>query len=129
MRCRLVSLRQIALAAASVLALTATGCGGPAAAPTCSKPSDCPTAGQDCVNGLCVTPGGDVNGVVLDGSLAKESPAGHYVIEVPDGISPQLLASVTAWCAERGVLPTSLRIVSRTLEDVFLELTGKELRP
>ena len=63
-----------------------------------------------------------------DGSAAKESPAGHYVIEAPDGISPQLLASVTAWCAEHGVLPTSLRIESRTLEDVFLELTGKELR-
>jgi ABC-2 type transport system ATP-binding protein len=64
-----------------------------------------------------------------DGSAAKESPAGHYVIEVPDGISPQLLASVTAWCAEHDVLPTSLRIESRTLEDVFLELTGTELRP
>jgi ABC-2 type transport system ATP-binding protein len=64
-----------------------------------------------------------------DGSAAKESPAGHYVIEVPDGVSPQLLASVTAWCAEHGVLPTSLRIESRTLEDVFLELTGRELRP
>jgi ABC-2 type transport system ATP-binding protein len=63
-----------------------------------------------------------------DGSAAKESPAGHYVIEVPDGVSPQLLASVTAWCAEHGVLPTSLRIESRTLEDVFLELTGRELR-
>jgi ABC-2 type transport system ATP-binding protein len=62
------------------------------------------------------------------GSLAKESPAGHYIIEVPDGVSPQLLASVTAWCAEHGVLPTSLRIESRTLEDVFLELTGRELR-
>jgi ABC-2 type transport system ATP-binding protein len=57
-----------------------------------------------------------------------ESPAGHYVIEVPDGVTPQLLASVTAWCAEHSVLPTSLRIESRTLEDVFLELTGKELR-
>jgi hypothetical protein len=27
------------------------------------------------------------------------------------------------------VLPSSLRIESRTLEDVFLELTGKDLRP
>jgi hypothetical protein len=26
------------------------------------------------------------------------------------------------------VLPSSLRIESRTLEDVFLELTGKDLR-
>jgi ABC-2 type transport system ATP-binding protein len=44
-------------------------------------------------------------------------------------VEPALLAAVTAWCAERGVLPSSLRIESRTLEDVFLELTGRELRP
>jgi ABC-2 type transport system ATP-binding protein len=63
------------------------------------------------------------------GSAAKESPAGHYLIEVPDGvIKPALLAAVTAWCADRGVLPSSLQIESRTLEDVFLELTGRELR-
>jgi ABC-2 type transport system ATP-binding protein len=63
------------------------------------------------------------------GGAAKESPAGHYVLEVADGaIDPALLAAVTAWCAERGVLATSLRIESRTLEDVFLELTGKDLR-
>ena len=62
-------------------------------------------------------------------SAAKESPAGHYLIEVPGGtVEPALLAAVTAWCAERGVLPNSLRIESRTLEDVFLELTGRELR-
>jgi ABC-2 type transport system ATP-binding protein len=62
-------------------------------------------------------------------SAAKESPAGHYLIEVPSGtIEPALLAAVTAWCAERAVLPSSLRIESRTLEDVFLELTGRELR-
>jgi ABC-2 type transport system ATP-binding protein len=62
-------------------------------------------------------------------SAAKESPAGHYLIEVPGGtVQPALLAAVTAWCAERGVLPSSLQIESRTLEDVFLELTGKDLR-
>jgi ABC-2 type transport system ATP-binding protein len=63
------------------------------------------------------------------GSAAKESPSGHYLIEVDDGvIRPALLAAVTAWCADRSVLPSSLRIESRTLEDVFLELTGRELR-
>jgi len=61
-------------------------------------------------------------------SLAKESPAGHYVIEVHGAVDPLLLAAVTAWCAERGVLANSLRIESRTLEDVFLEITGEELR-
>ena len=62
------------------------------------------------------------------GSAAKESPAGHYLIEVHGAVEPGLLAAVTAWCAERAVLPSSLRIESRTLEDVFLELTGRELR-
>jgi len=77
-------------------------------------------------------PGLDLDGLVAalpPGSAAKESPAGHYVIEViRGGVDPTLLATVTAWCAERGVLANSLRIESRTLEDVFLELTGRELR-
>jgi ABC-2 type transport system ATP-binding protein len=62
------------------------------------------------------------------GSLAKESPAGQYLIELPSAVDPQVLAAVTAWCAEQGVLPRNLRIDSRSLEDVFLELTGRELR-
>ncbi|HEX6855977.1 MAG TPA: ABC transporter ATP-binding protein [Streptosporangiaceae bacterium] len=62
------------------------------------------------------------------GSAAKESPAGHYLVQVTGRVDPQLLAAVTAWCADRGVLAQSLRIESRTLEDVFLELTGRELR-
>jgi ABC-2 type transport system ATP-binding protein len=62
------------------------------------------------------------------GAAAKESPAGHYLIEVHGAVDPGMVAAVTAWCAERGVLPSSLRIESRTLEDVFLELTGKDLR-
>jgi ABC-2 type transport system ATP-binding protein len=62
------------------------------------------------------------------GSAAKESPAGYYVVEVHDRVDPRLVAAVTAWCAEHGVLAQSLQIESRTLEDVFLELTGRELR-
>jgi ABC-2 type transport system ATP-binding protein len=76
-------------------------------------------------------PGLDTDGLVAAlpaGSAAKESPAGHYVIEVHDRVDPRLVAAVTAWCAEHGVLATELRIESRTLEDVFLELTGRELR-
>jgi ABC-2 type transport system ATP-binding protein len=37
------------------------------------------------------------------------------------------LAKVSAWCAEHGVLPESLSLGQRTLEDVFLQLTGREL--
>jgi ABC-2 type transport system ATP-binding protein len=62
------------------------------------------------------------------GSAAKESPAGHYMIEVAGGVDPRLVAAVTAWCADHSILAQSLRIESRTLEDVFLELTGRELR-
>jgi ABC-2 type transport system ATP-binding protein len=62
------------------------------------------------------------------GAAAKESPAGHYVIEVQGRVDPQLLAAVTGWCAEHGVLAKGLNVESRTLEDVFLELTGRELR-
>lgn len=60
------------------------------------------------------------------GSAAKESPAGHYIIE--GQVGPELLATVTAWCATEGVMADDLRIERRTLEDVFLELTGRELR-
>jgi len=67
-------------------------------------------------------------GALPAGSLVKESPAGAYLVELPAGIDPQVVATVTAWCAEQGVLAKNLRIESRTLEDVFLELTGRELR-
>jgi ABC-2 type transport system ATP-binding protein len=37
------------------------------------------------------------------------------------------LARVSRWCEENGVLPESLTLGTRNLEDVFLELTGREL--
>jgi ABC-2 type transport system ATP-binding protein len=39
------------------------------------------------------------------------------------------LAVVSRWCEENGVLPESLTLGQRTLEDVFLELTGRTLEP
>ncbi|WP_203989129.1 ABC transporter ATP-binding protein [Sphaerisporangium rufum] len=60
------------------------------------------------------------------GSTAKESPSGHYVVE--GHVGPELLATVTAWCAAEGVTADDLSVERRTLEDVFLELTGRELR-
>ena len=39
------------------------------------------------------------------------------------------LAKVAAWCEEHAVLPETLTLGQRTLEDVFLELTGRELTP
>jgi ABC-2 type transport system ATP-binding protein len=37
------------------------------------------------------------------------------------------LATVSRWCERQGVLPESLNLGQRNLEDVFLELTGREL--
>jgi ABC-2 type transport system ATP-binding protein len=59
-------------------------------------------------------------------SLAVELTPGNYRIE--GKVDPQLLATVTSWCAQHGVMPDHLAVERRTLEDVFLELTGRELR-
>ena len=39
------------------------------------------------------------------------------------------LAKVSRWCEENDVLPESFTLGTRNLEDVFLELTGRELSP
>jgi ABC-2 type transport system ATP-binding protein len=62
-----------------------------------------------------------------DGTVARESPTGHYAVH--GEVDPQLLAAVTAWCASNGVLAEDLRVEQRSLEDVFVDLTGSELRP
>jgi ABC-2 type transport system ATP-binding protein len=75
------------------------------------------------------TPGLDVDQLLLalpDGCSAKESPAGQYLVE--GVMDPQLLAAVTAWCAANEAMAADLQIERRSLEDVFLELTGKAVR-
>ncbi|CAN5321305.1 ABC transporter ATP-binding protein [soil metagenome] len=57
---------------------------------------------------------------------AVEIMPGEYLVE--GHIDPQVLATVTAWCARLNVLATDMRVEQRSLEDVFLELTGRELR-
>ncbi|RSS84043.1 ABC transporter ATP-binding protein [Streptomyces sp. WAC06614] len=61
-----------------------------------------------------------------DGTQAAELTPGAY--RVTGDVDPQMLATVASWCAQHGVLPDSLSVERHTLEDVFLELTGKELR-
>jgi ABC-2 type transport system ATP-binding protein len=57
---------------------------------------------------------------------AREVSAGQYLVEGP--INPQVLATVTAWCARLDVLATDMRVEQRSLEDVFLELPGRDMR-
>ncbi|MCW2666105.1 MAG: transporter [Frankiales bacterium] len=74
-------------------------------------------------------PGLDLDELLLalpEGCAAKESPAGQYLLEGP--VDPQLLAAVTTWCAAQGVMAGDLRVEHCSLEDVFLDLTGRELR-
>ncbi|GAB3655525.1 ABC transporter ATP-binding protein [Streptomyces sparsus] len=59
-------------------------------------------------------------------SAAAEPTPGSY--RVTGTVDPQLLATVTSWCAQHGVMPERLSVERHTLEDVFLEKTGKELR-
>lgn len=66
-----------------------------------------------------------LNALPADTAAAELTP-GTYRIE--GKVDPQLLATVASWCAQHGVLADRLSVERRTLEDVFLELTGKELR-
>jgi len=60
-----------------------------------------------------------------DCHIAELSP-GAYVLS--GTVDPQVVSTVTAWCAQQGVLAEELHVGRRSLEDVFLELTGRELR-
>ncbi|MDP9395059.1 MAG: ABC transporter ATP-binding protein [Actinomycetota bacterium] len=72
----------------------------------------------------------DLLAALPEGTRVEEVTPGAYRVEPPDGrVAPYLIATVTAWCAARNVLPDRIGVARRTLEDVFLELTGHELRP
>ncbi|GAB2683481.1 ABC transporter ATP-binding protein [Saccharopolyspora gloriosae] len=64
--------------------------------------------------------------VLPEGYEATEQRRGQYVVR--GTIDPQVVSAVTAWCARHGVLANELRVSRRSLEDVFLDLTGRELR-
>ncbi|WP_097967764.1 ABC transporter ATP-binding protein [Streptomyces sp. or20] len=73
-------------------------------------------------------PGLDLGSLVKalpDGSGAAEPLPGTY--RITGSIDPQLLATVTSWCAQHGVMPEGISVERHTLEDVFLELTGRQL--
>jgi ABC-2 type transport system ATP-binding protein len=61
-----------------------------------------------------------------EGCTATEVHSGSYLVQ--GVIDPQVVSTITAWCARQGVLANELRVCRRSLEDVFLDLTGRELR-
>ncbi len=93
------------------------------------SPSELTAAGAENTVRFAAAPGLDVH------DLQSALPVGCAVEEVTPGgylvtgaVDPALIATLTAWCAARGVLAQSLAVERRSLEDVFIELTGKELR-
>ena len=63
---------------------------------------------------------------VLGTARVDEHPAGEYVADVQP--TPLRVAALTAWLSDQDALLTELRVGTGTLEDVFLGLTGRELR-
>ena len=60
------------------------------------------------------------------GSTVRLSPEHHLEVDGPD--APALLAEITAWAHRGDVALTSVATARRSLEDVFLDLTGRSLR-
>ncbi len=58
---------------------------------------------------------------------AREDRPGEYVVDVPP--TPQAVAALTAWLAERDLPLADLRAGRERLEDVFLRLTRSGARP
>ena len=87
------------------------------------------TAGADALT--FTAPGGldltALSAALPPGCVVLEPEVGRYRVE--GDVGPSTLSAVADWCAAQGVLPRDLSSGRRSLEDVFLELTGRQLRP
>jgi ABC-2 type transport system ATP-binding protein len=87
------------------------------------------TSGVDVLT-FSAPPGLDLAGLsarLTGGATVAETRTGHYRVEGDAG--PHTLSAIGEWCSAQGVLPRDLASGHRSLEDVFLDLTGRELRP
>jgi ABC-2 type transport system ATP-binding protein len=92
-------------------------------------PAELTSGGGDALT-FDATPGLDLSGlstVLPAGVVASEPRPGRYVVGSAPGaaLDARAVAAVTAWCAERGVLPAGLNLGRRSLEDVFHELAAR----
>jgi ABC-2 type transport system ATP-binding protein len=62
----------------------------------------------------------------LGGSTLVQ-PINEHSLLITGPADATTLAKVSAWCERNDVLPESLSLGQRTLEDVFLQITGREL--
>jgi ABC-2 type transport system ATP-binding protein len=61
------------------------------------------------------------------GPQVEVTPIDEFSLLVAGPADSTTLATVAGWCEQQGVLPESLNLGQRNLEDVFLELTGRGL--
>jgi ABC-2 type transport system ATP-binding protein len=86
------------------------------------------TAGLE-ILAFSAPPGLDLAGLssrLPAGGTAVEARPGHYRVE--GDVGPETLSAIGEWCSAQGVQPRELSTGRRSLEDVFLDLTGRELR-
>lgn len=65
-------------------------------------------------------------GSLAEGLTIAEQRAGSYTLT--GSLGPEHLAGLTAWWAGKGIMPASLRLEARSLEDVFLDISGRDIR-
>ena len=63
-------------------------------------------------------------GVLRPTAVVSEPSPGRY--RVTGEVTPQTIATVTAWCAQHGVTPRDLHVGRRSLEDLFIDLADSE---
>jgi ABC-2 type transport system ATP-binding protein len=87
-----------------------------------------PSAGEQHIRTLLfeAEPGLDFTGVLPDDVDVTEARAGSYA--ATGALTPADLAAITAWWAAHGIMPSSLSLEARSLEDVFLDISGREIR-
>lgn len=64
---------------------------------------------------------------VAEGLTVSELKIQHLAIRANE-VTPELIAAITAALADMGILLRSLDVNKQTLEDVFLNITGREIR-
>jgi ABC-2 type transport system ATP-binding protein len=92
----------------------------------CGSPAEITTATAAAETSFAAPPGLDCAALATSLGLAttcvQERTPGEYVVEAPT--SPALIAELAQWLRDRDVLVRELRAGQRSLEAVFLQLTG-----
>jgi ABC-2 type transport system ATP-binding protein len=71
-------------------------------------------------------PGLNFSGLLPKGIDVSENRAGSY--SVTGSLTPGHLATLARWWEAHDIMPASMSLQARSLEDVFLDISGKDLR-